>query len=62
MWYSTVGFIGTLALGICLAPRASDGQAPTKVHRIGAVSCPEARAAPSTGEADVGGTEDARRP
>ena len=38
MWYSAVGFIVTLALGICLAPRASDGQAPTKVHRIGYLS------------------------
>src|SRR5262249_27810768 len=38
MWYSAVGFIVTLALGLLLAPRASDGQAPTKVHRIGYLS------------------------
>jgi putative tryptophan/tyrosine transport system substrate-binding protein len=38
MWYSAVGFIVTLALGILLTPRASDGQAPTQVHRIGYLS------------------------
>ena len=38
MRYSAVGCIVTLALGILLAPRASDGQAPTKVHRIGYLS------------------------
>jgi len=38
MWYSAVGFIVTLALGIFLAPGISDGQGPTKVHRIGYLS------------------------
>jgi putative ABC transport system substrate-binding protein len=35
MWYSAVGFIVTLALGLFLAPDPSHAQPPMQVHRIG---------------------------
>ena len=38
MWYSAVGVIVTLALGLFLAPDPSHAQPPTRVHRIGYLS------------------------
>ena len=35
MWYSTIGFLVTLALSLLAAPLAAAAQPPGKVHRIG---------------------------